>query len=226
MNHHHHRRLSQVILHRERRRSNHHRQNPVSHDRIHSCLSQHMARNFFHLPAFNKTLVASATFRVTFEPFRPLDLSPFPLSSYFLTYHAAVSPRISFAGPSHLPYQSTDDLPLLSQSPSTHSTQPGYRDSPQCPSFDEPILSNTPPKMAPSAPDRHAWEAREGEYILIDIASDQYESYRPEKQNPYKMRRCDLRIFELVNATYYISTRRLAVRSREHEEQCVSYCKS
>lgn len=52
-----------------------------------------------------------------------------------------------------------------------------------------------------------------------------YLSYGRRGQVPDKMSQCDCRFFEIVDNRHSIPTRRIAVRSREDEQQVVSYCK-
>ena len=94
------------------------------------------------------------------------------------------------------------------------------------PNVDKPIVSGLPPKKAPSIPPDNKWESREGESIVVDAPNIQYWSHRTGNQNTGKMSQCDLRIFETVNDSYRIPTRRLAIQSREHEEERLSYCKT
>lgn len=70
------------------------------------------------------------------------------------------------------------------------------------------------------------WEGKEGEHLLLEAHLIWFRSYGPRSQDPYKIDQCECRIFELLNDRYAMPTRRIVVRSCEHERQYVSYCKA
>ena len=69
-----------------------------------------------------------------------------------------------------------------------------------------------------------AWECREGEDILMEGQVEQCLSRSSRSQDADNMSPCDFRIFELGKDGYSVPSRRIAIRSYENEEQCISLC--
>lgn len=144
-----------------------------------------------------------------FEPSLPPQASKSsPLAGVELFMSSAMDPP-------HPPQRFAIDPPS-SQSP--RSTRPIHPPpSPKRPSVDKP--SKAPSRSLAEG----AWEGRGGEYVLVEAPLYRYWSHGSSNQNPDTMGESTFRIFELVNDKYSIPTRRIAIRSREHEEQFVSY---
>lgn len=123
--------------------------------------------------------------------------------------------------------QSPSEPQSLSRSVSTPATQPfGPPHPPQRSIVDKPASSHRSSEEASYSPAGGAWEGRVGEDILVDAPINRFQSHGPRNQDSDKLRQCDLKIFEIVNERYSIPTRRIAIRSCENEQHCVSYCKT
>jgi hypothetical protein len=119
------------------------------------------------------------------------------------------------------------DQPSSSQSPSAHSAQSlSPPPPPRCFTLDEPVHSSSSSKAPSRSLSEGAWDARDGEHVLVEAQVERYMSHGSTRQEPDNMRQCDFRIFELENYSYNIPTRRIAMRSSEHEELCISYCEA
>ena len=94
----------------------------------------------------------------------------------------------------------------------------------------EPPASPPPPRSpldvpAPSRPGG-AWECREREYILMEGQVERCLSRRSRSQDVEELGQCDFRIVEFWKDGYCLPTRRIAIRSCENGEQCISFCES
>ena len=98
--------------------------------------------------------------------------------------------------------------------------------TPRRPTVDKPVSSHSLSKAQSRPLTEGAWEGREGEHILVEAPRTLYRCHKPRNQDLDEMSQCDFKIFELVNERFSIPTRRIAIRSREHEGKCVSHCKT
>jgi len=122
----------------------------------------------------------------------------------------------------------TVDQPSSSDSPSAHSAQSLSPPPPPPRRFtlDEPVHSSSSSKAPSRSLSEGAWDARDGEHVLVEAQVERYMSHGSTRQESDNMRQCDCRIFELMNDSYIIPTRRIAIRSSEHEELFISYCEA
>ena len=108
---------------------------------------------------------------------------------------------------------------LKSKAPSSSSLER----PPQSRRFDtiEPASKAPPPSRSEGA-----WECREGENILVEDQIERCLSRNSSSQDADNMGQCDFRIFELRKDGYSLPTRRIAIRSCESGERCISFCEA
>ena len=135
--------------------------------------------------------------------------------------------------------QSVDKLPLrrstIDQPSSSQITPPFAKPPPSPPPsplslprrFNTvgPVHVRSASEASSPSPVGGAWERREGEYILIEFQAEWCSSRRSGSQDADNMGICDFRIFELEKDDS-LPTRRIAFRSCENWEQCISYCEA
>lgn len=114
-----------------------------------------------------------------------------------------------------------------SQFPLPHS-EPPASPPPQPRSFDpvEPVYVRPSSTVPPSPRSVGAWECREGENILVEDHIERCLSRNFSGQETDNMGQCDFRIFELRKDGYSLPTRRIAIRSCENGERCISFCEA
>lgn len=143
------------------------------------------------------------------------------------SYPALASRNQSFSSP-----ECSTRQPSLPLNPLTTSVHNSSNHLPRRFTCDQPGSSgsSSTTRSLPLAID--AWESRKDEIMLIETqlkwSKSQLMRYHSDGgTNPFTkgMSQCECRLFELVDDNYTIPTRRIAVRSREGEEQHVSYCK-
>ena len=89
----------------------------------------------------------------------------------------------------------------------------------------EPVHLRSASNGSSPSPVEGAWEYREGEYILMEFQAECCSSRRVGSQVADNMGQCDFRIFELGRDDS-LPTRRIAFRSCEHGERCISFCEA
>lgn len=161
-------------------------------------------------------------------PSRTLSMVPIRASTQPKVFESRPVPPISFARSVVSPpfRRPTIDQSSSSRFPSAHSTQslspPPSRGFPP----DEPVYSSSSSEAPSRSLSEGAWDARDGENVQVEEQVYCDMSHGSTRQEPDNMRQYNLRIFELVNDSYNIPTRRIAIRSFEHEEICYSYCEA
>lgn len=89
----------------------------------------------------------------------------------------------------------------------------------------EPVHVRSASKASSASPVEGAWECREGEYILIEFQAEWCSSRRSGSQDADNMGQCNFRIFDLGKDDS-LPTRRIAFRSFENLEHCISFCEA
>ena len=135
-----------------------------------------------------------------------------------------------------LPHSEPPDSPPFPQPQRFNTVEPVYghlkskaplssssERPPQSRRFDtiEPASKAPPPSRSEGA-----WECREGENILVEDHIERCLSRNFSGQEADNMGQCDFRIFELRKDGYSLPTRRIAIRSCENGERCISFCEA
>ena len=89
----------------------------------------------------------------------------------------------------------------------------------------EPVHFRSASHVSSPSPVEGAWECREGEHILMEFQVECCSSRRVGSQVADNLGQCDFRIFELGKDDS-LPTRRIAFRSCEHGERCMSFCEA
>lgn len=110
-------------------------------------------------------------------------------------------------------------------SPSSMEDPPQSRPFETCEPEQVRSPSNAPSPLGSGG----AWECREGEDILIEhqverCSSERYSSRSSRSQDADNMGQCYFRIFEFGKYGYSLPSRRMAIRSCENWNQCISSC--
>lgn len=87
----------------------------------------------------------------------------------------------------------------------------------------EPVYVRSASKAPLPSLSEGAWECREREDILTEFQVERCSSCRSRSQDADNMGQCDFRIFELWKG---VPARRIAIRSCENGEQCISFCEA
>ena len=90
----------------------------------------------------------------------------------------------------------------------------------------EPVYVHSVLKAPSPSCSGGAWECREGEDILLEDQVERCLSRSFRSQDADNMGQCDFRIFELGKDRYNLPTRRIAIRSCENGDQCISFCEA
>ena len=148
-------------------------------------------------------------------PRKTVESRPLPPLSPPLNAESFGRPRL---------WSSTVDQPSSSQS-SLPYCEPPASPPPQPRRIDtvEPVYVRSASTVPSPSRSEGAWECREGEDILME---DQIERCNSSSQDTDNMGQCDFRIFELRKDGYSLPTRRIAIRSCENGERCISFCEA